>query len=257
MVEFHEWCECKNEVVNGHDLILLFLPDEKFGMACKLVAAIVPSHYASPERIAKILERLGKQKAAAYLREKLPQKPKIRSGDLGEILATQYIDELTAYKALVKRLRWKDHREMSMRGDDVIGIALPDGDAPIKFLKSEVKSRKSMSTNVAQQARQALNDGGGLPSPHALAFVSDRLHETGQNELSDLIALAQLRDGISEKQVEHLFFTFCGNAPDVFLKTDLEDYAGPIRQNVVGLHVTKHQEFIAAVYETVEADHES
>jgi hypothetical protein len=85
------------------------------------------------------------------LREKLPQTPKIRSGDLGEILATQYIDERTAYKAPIKRLRWKDHREMPLRGDDVIGIALPDGNAPIRFLKSEVKSRKSLSTKVVQK----------------------------------------------------------------------------------------------------------
>ncbi len=257
MVNYHEWSERKGEVVNGHDLNLLWLPDEKFGTACKLVAADVPGHYASPERIASILEKLGKHKVAAYLREKLPQTPKIRSGDLGEILATHYIDECTAYKAPIKRLRWKDHREMSMRGDDVIAIALPAVDARIKFLKSEAKSRASLSTNVVQQARQALNDGGGLPSPHALAFISDRLNETGQDDLADVIAFAQLRDGISEEQVQHLFFAFCGNAPDAFLKTDLEDYDGPIRQNAVGLRVKKHQEFIAAVYETVEADHES
>lgn len=46
-------------------------------------------------------------------------------------------------------------------------------------------------------------------------------------------------------------------SPDAFLKTDLEGYKGPIRQNVVGLRVVKYQEFVAAVYETVEADHES
>ncbi len=257
MVSFGELYDLNAEIVNGHDLNLLSLPEENFNTANKLAAAAVPGHYASPERIADFLERLGREKTAAYLREKLPQTPKIRSGDLGEVLATEYIGERTTYMAPIKRLRWKDHREMPMRGDDVIGVALPEDDAPIRFLKSEVKSRASLSTNVVEDARRALNNGSGLPSPHALAFVSDRLHEIGQDDLADLIALAQLRDGISEGQVQHLLFTFSGNAPDAFLKTDLENYGGPIHQTAVGLRVTKHQQFIAAVYETVEADHES
>jgi hypothetical protein len=206
--------------------------------------------------MAAILEKFGKQKAATYLRDKLPQNPKVRSGDLGEILATQYIDECTSYKAPIKRLRWKDHREMAMRGDDVIGIQLPTGTASIKFLKSEVKSRKSLSVEVVEEARLALSSGGGLPSPHALAFVSDRLHETGEDELADLISCAQLNDGISAQQVQHLIFTFCGNQPDALLKTDLENYNGPIQQNAVGLRVAKHQEFISAVYNKLGTRHE-
>lgn len=250
-MKFHEWCESKDEVVNAHNLRLLVLRDGEFDTACKLVGDIIPNHYASPERVASILNKLGKEKAAAYLQEKLPQDPRIRSGDLGEILATQYIDDCTVYKAPIKRLRWKDHREMAMRGDDVIGIALPTKTTSIRFLKTEVKSRKSLSKKVVAEARLVLNSGGGLPSPHALAFVSDRLHETGQDELADLISLAQLKDGISEKQVQHLIFTFCGNKPDAFLKTDLQTYQGSIQQNAVGMYVTKHQEFITAVYKTV------
>ena len=47
----------------------------------------------------------------------------IRSGDLGEIYATEWIDAHSGgYRAPIKRLRWKDHRNMAMRGDDVIGI---------------------------------------------------------------------------------------------------------------------------------------
>ena len=88
-MKFHDWCERENELVNGHNLTLLVLLDRAFDTACKLIADIIPGHYASPERVAAILDKLGKEQAAAYLRQKLPQESKIRSGDLAEILATQ------------------------------------------------------------------------------------------------------------------------------------------------------------------------
>lgn len=251
MVKYSEWCECKTEAVNGHDLNLLLVADENFETACESVAASVPSHYAFEERVVHILNKFGKEKAAAYLREKLPEQPKIRSGDLGEILATQFIDEFTKFNAPINRLRWKDHREMAMRGDDIIGIALNDSDNTIKFLKCEAKSRKSLTTSVVQQARQALNNCGGFPTPHSLAFISDRLYETDQDELADLITQAQLRDGISEEQMQHLTFTFSGNMPDSFLKVDLRVYSGSIPQKAIGLYLKKHQEFISTVYEKV------
>jgi hypothetical protein len=258
LVEFDDWCEVKNaKVAEGRDLSVMSSKDGRVADACKRVAAVVPGHYASPERVAAILQKLGKEKAAAYLRDKLPKAKRIRSGDLGEVLATQYIDECSGYRAPIKRLRWKDHREMSMRGDDVIGVAQADVNPAIKFLKTEVKSRASLSKDAVAEARQALNDNGGMPSPHALAFVSDRLHEAGAEELADLIVLAQLKDGIAHAQVQHLLFTFSGNAPDALLRTDLENYDGPLRQNAVGLRINDHQKFIAAVYEAVETDHES
>jgi hypothetical protein len=223
-----------------------------FKTACNMLAEIAPSHYSSPERIASILDKLGKQKAAAYLRNKLPQSPKIRSGDLGEIIATQYIDECTIYDAPIKKLRWKDHREMSMRGDDIIGVVVNEGNGEIKFLKGEIKSRASLSTGVVEEAREALNNYGGLPSPHSLSFISDRLYEMGQDELAYAIIVAQINDGISDNQVEHLLFAFCGNDPATLLKTDLDNYHGLIRQIAVGLRVNKHQEFIAEVFNTIE-----
>jgi len=244
MVRYSDWCDYSSQVVNGHGLSILLAEDCSFDMACDLIAAIVPSHYVSDERIAGIFEKFGKNRAAAYLREKLPDGAKTRSGDLGEILATEYINSSTEYMTPIKRLRWKDHREMAMRGDDVLGVATDDGNAPIKFLKGESKSRVSFSPSVVQEARQALNNCEGLPTPHALTFIMDRIYETGQEQLADMIALAQLVDGISDRQVEHLMFAFCGNDPRAHLENDLKAYQGSINQNAVGLRVQRHQEFI-------------
>ena len=82
--------------------------------------------------MASTLERLGKPAAAEKLRIKLPQVTKIRSGDIGEILTTDYIDEETVFSVPIKKLRWKDHRNMAMRGDDVIGVLVNQDNQTIK-----------------------------------------------------------------------------------------------------------------------------
>jgi hypothetical protein len=254
MMEFDEWCETMEEVVNGHDLRVLSGFDGHLVHARDRVSAIIPAHYASEEHIAHVLERLGKVAAAEFVRQKLPESKSIRSGDLGEILATEYIAENTSYVVPIKRLRWKDHRNMAMRGDDVIGIELNPENGRLHFLKSEAKSRAALGAGVLADARAALEKDGGLPSPHALAFVSERLMETGNRGLADAIDDAQLKHGIAAADVEHLLFTFSGNDPTALLQTSLQEYVGTIHRYGVGLRIAGHTQFVQDVFEKVMAD---
>ncbi|BAP88730.1 NAD-dependent aldehyde dehydrogenases [Burkholderiales bacterium GJ-E10] len=57
------------------------------------LAETIRSHYDRLERIAEGVERLGYKVAAKVLSEAMPQTPKRRSGDLGEILATELVEE--------------------------------------------------------------------------------------------------------------------------------------------------------------------
>lgn len=254
MIEFDEWCDATVEVVNGHELKVLSGSDDDLADAQDKVAAIIPAHYASEEHIAGVLERLGKAAAAEFVRQKLPESKAIRSGDLGEILATEYIAENTSYGVPIKRLRWKDHRNMAMRGDDVIGIEQIGENGRLKFLKSEAKSRVILAADVVEGARVALDRDGGLPSPHALAFISERLMETGNQALADAIDDSQLKHGIAVADVEHLLFTFSGNDPTQFLQASLQEYGGGIHQQEVGLRVAEHAQFVEEVFEKVMAD---
>lgn len=221
----------------------------------RATAAAVPAHYAVEERIARALSRLGKPAAAQLIIDSLPQTAQIRSGDLGEIYATEWINAHSGYRAPIKRLRWKDHRNMAMRGDDVIGMVLDPATHRLRFLKTEAKSRVDLRTRALAEARTGLDKDGGLPSSHALAFVSARLLELG-NELPlvDAIDDALCRHGIPVDSVKHLLFTFSGNAPQALLTQALQAYPGPIGQWGVGLHVDGHAEFVGAVYAQVIAD---
>ena len=248
---FTDWCEEIEEDIGDHQLTVLTSIAAKLTVGRDAAALIVPTHYASEERVAALLERLGKPAAAKFIRDKIPEGKKIRSGDLGEILATEYVGDSTIYSIPIKRLRWKDHRNMSMRGDDLIAVRIPDDGTPIRFMKGETKSRAALTTAVLSEARSALDRDNGMPSPHALTFVSDRLHEIGEDETADAIDDAQLADGIQPAQVGHLLFVFCGNKPDALMRTNLTAYHGAMSQLYVGLMVSTHQAFIKDVYDKV------
>ena len=249
---FDDWFDITTEVVNGHEYKAINITGDNLESAASDIAQIVPDHYIAPESIARTLERLGKPAAAAKLRAKLPQTKNLRSGDLGEILATEYIDSQTEFDVPIRKLRWHDHREMAMRGDDVIGIMMPNNGPRPHFLKTEAKSRMALGRQVLNEARDALDDDEGRPAPHALAFVADRLREGGNIGLADIIDDAQWKQGISIQQMKHLLFTFTRRNPDNLQKEILEAYDGDIEQHAAGLRVTTHQQFIADVFEGVE-----
>lgn len=123
MAQFNDWCLLVDEPVGNHLRQVITGQSSKLSIGIQATAAVIPGHYASEEQVARALARLGKPAAAALIEGKLPTTKAIRSGDLGEIYATEWIDAHSGgYRAPIKRLRWKDHRNMAMRGDDVIGM---------------------------------------------------------------------------------------------------------------------------------------
>lgn len=252
MVQFTDWCVSVDEAVGNHFRSVMTGQAASLPTGVQATATIVPGHYASEEHVARALARLGKPAAAELIRGKLPTTKAIRSGDLGEIYATEWIDAHSGgYKVPIKRLRWKDHRDMAMRGDDVIGIFQDNQTHRLYFLKTEAKSRVTLTAQVLNDARAALDKDGGLPSAHALSFISARLFELNNLHLADAIDDMQLNHGILPQNVRHLLFTFSGNAPDALLTASLQTYPGHINQWGVGLHVEGHAAFISAVYDRV------
>lgn len=255
MVQFNDWCDSADTTLSNHHIQVLTGRAADATIGIQETAAAIPTHYAAEERIASALARLGKSGAAQMITNLLPQTPQIRSGDLGEIYATEWIDAQSGYRAPIKRLRWKDHRNMAMRGDDVIGMILDPASQRLRFLKTEAKSRIDLRAQTLAEARAGLNKDGGLPSSHALSFISARLMELGINEpLVNAIDDALYRHGIPPESVKHLLFTFSGNSPQELLKQALQAYTGPIGQWGVGLHINEHAAFVGAVYDQVIAN---
>lgn len=251
MTKFKEWCDETETAISSHALRLLVADPAKQPHAVQVIANVIPEFYAAPSRVAGILKKLGKPAAAKFIEEKLPTLLSTKSGDLGEILCNAYVIETTMFKRGIKRLRWKDHRNMSMRGEDVLAFSLDPKAGSLNILKAEVKSRVSMPTAVIEEARAALSSNKELPSPHAISFVADRLDKAGDAELRDALDTAQLKDGIRASQVTHMLFTFSGSDPSNLLKKNLSAYTGTVSQQYVALQVKSHQAFIKAVFDAV------
>ncbi|WP_449101777.1 Hachiman antiphage defense system protein HamA [Pseudomonas veronii] len=215
---------------------------------------VMRSHYDLIENIAEDVNRLGYAGAAKVLGAVLPQGAKSRSGDLGEILAAELVEEKTGFSVPIRRLRYKDGREMALRGDDFIGVAY-DSDDRLWLLKGESKSRKKLGKTTITEARTALNRNHGRCTPDSLLFLANRLLDSNNRDDQDLgrtirdeVGLEALRPN----RIDHMFFTLSGNGVPNALIADLQ--AASINRNhyVVNLHIEDHGEFIAAIYTEVQ-----
>lgn len=219
------------------------------------LAETMRSHYDRLERIADDVARLGYIAAAKILSAEMPQTPTARSGDLGEILATELVEEEIGLSVPVRRLRYKDGRNMALRGDDFIGAGYGTDDDKLWLLKGEAKSNKTLGKTTITKARKVLDRDNGRCTPDSLLFVANRLLESdddGDVELGrairDEVGLNSLRPG----RIDHMLFTVSGNAPPAALKEDLKTASTNRDQYVVNLRIEDHQEFIAEMYKEAE-----
>jgi hypothetical protein len=244
----HRWLSSQTEAVGQHKLLVLSEVDGGRPACLDDLRSAVREHYVSAETLAKRLAALGAPKTAKLLREQLPTGKKARSGDLGEILATEVAEQHLQYQVPIRRLRWKDGREMALRGDDIIGI-VRGKNGKLRFLKGESKSRAALSTVAITEAAVALDKDAGRPSRHSVLFVAARLRDQGKDDLA-----LELEDAVLQSfrstPVEHLLFAFCGNKAQQLLKTHLTSASSTaLRRHAVAVYLDDHGQFIKTIYE--------
>ncbi len=244
---FDHWLSVQQTTVGKH---LLSLLTENYKAREGLIGELremVRSHYVAPEVTARRLAELGAPETAALLKEHLPITKKARSGDLGEVLATEFTEHHLAYVVPVRRLRWKDGRNMALRGDDIVAVKHgPKGQ--LQFLKGESKSRASLTTTVINTASEALDRDRGRPTRHSVLFVAERLREQGKDDLAKELESAVLQ-GFQANLIEHLLFALTGSEPEKFLLGHLKACAKKARRrHAVGVRVKNHGKFIELLF---------
>jgi hypothetical protein len=236
---------CPDRQICSKPSVSVLEPIGKIADLAKEIAPKLKEHYLTDT----ILRKWGRAKLAEYLKKKLPTQKRGKSGDLGEILATEYINaKHTPFSVPINRLRWKDSRELPMRGEDVIGFDFTTN--PIRFLKTEAKSRAVLKAKTLEEARAALEKNGGLPLAHTLGFIMERLYELNEDSKAEMIEEYVTRKLPQLAQVLHLVFTFSGNDPGALLEASAKEARTAIPQYAVGLHVMEHQQLIASAFDS-------
>ena len=252
MALFENWCNSEKEKTARKRYWLFVEKANGRDEICESLAETMRSHYDRLERIADDVERLGYAAAAEILSAELPQTSRARSGDFGEILATELVEEEIGLRVPVRRLRYKDGRNMALRGDDFIGAGYGTDDDKLWLLKGEAKSNKALGKTTITEARKVLNRDNGRCTPDSLLFVANRLLESAEAEdlelgraIRDEVGLNSLQPG----RIDHMLFTVSGNAPPAALKKNLEAASTIRDQYVVNLRIEDHQGFIAEMYD--------
>lgn len=244
---FTPWCDPPHdEFVGKHISRLIVSNDDDAGIDA--VITLLPRIYAKKKNLKRIAKRHGKNGVANLLSDKVPQTQRSRSGDMGEILATAYVQATLGYSTGPSRLIERDHQEWALRGDDVLGARL-NGTA-LELVKVEAKSRAQARKQAITDARDGLRRNGDLASPHSLVQFAERLlkhNEALSDAINDVLQTKGLRPG----HLAHVMFIFAGNHPITHVRDDLNTYKGRVAQTTVTLRVGAHQDFISESYNAV------
>ena len=248
---YGSWCRNRQTIDGIKTLWRLVERGRGREFALDVLPERVVGHYLANDEIAEFLEALEYSEVANCIRELLPTSAKGRSGDLGEILASEFVEEKLGYEVPVRRLRGKDHREMAMRGEDVIGVARDD-ENQLRLLKGEAKSARALSKATVEEARTRLEEDHGRPSAHSLIFVARQLirsEDPESKELGrDILREASSR-AIPKARLAHFLFTLSGNKAKRSIKDDFDAADGTRVQHSVNLRIPDHREFVEAVYD--------
>ena len=250
---YGQWCHSK-KTVDGNK-VLRRLTERKSGRSAVLrrLSDCARDHYISNKEIAEYIDALGFPKAAESVRELLPKTAIGRSSDLGEILAVEFVEENLDFDVPIRKLRYKDHREMPMRGDDLIAVA-HDENKQLKILKGEAKSAQKLSSATVAKARKRLEENYGRPSAHSLTFVARVLMKSADSVRHDLgkdILRETVDKAVPKSRLAHFLFTLCGNRMKAVVREDFIAADGRRPQHSVNLQVENHKKFIGAVYKEV------
>jgi hypothetical protein len=250
---FSDWFTMRKK---GNDDARLWLLREKAGERKKVLNGFcqtVRSHYDSLSNISADINKLGYRKAAKILKERLPTAPRAQSGELGEIMATEFTEDKLGFLVPVKRLRYKDGRNMALRGDDFIGIYVNQQTNDITLLKGESKSYVAINQTVVSKARAVLDRDNGRCTPISLVFVADRLMERSpvEKEIGERLRHEIALKALKPESIYHAFFSLTGNDPEQILADDLNAADKSRTQTVINIRIEDHQLFIEETYKEV------
>lgn len=176
------------------------------------LAEVVFAHHNDPREFRRNLEALGYPEAAKVI-DRRPRDPNVRKGNLGEILASEYLRQCAHYQIPVYRLRYSI-QDSPMPGEDILAFRFgaPDGSGR-ELLVGESKVRDRYASDVVIEAHNQLVNYEHRPRPKSFLLIVHALHEQGQDEEADRVL--RFLDKFAPHQPTrcNLIFLVTGNEP--------------------------------------------
>ena len=161
---FEEWCDNSSAVHSRHHFDVLTEKVNARDVILPELVSVLHDHYDARARFLERAARLDCDRAVEVIRQRLPTTVIERSGDIGEILATEYVNSSLPFVIPINRFQWKDARNTAMRGDDLIEFRLKADGGLDALLKGNSKSRIGLHNNAMAEAVTKLREYDGRPS---------------------------------------------------------------------------------------------
>lgn len=241
---FTDWLELVSSTATGVPLYKERKRGRSAGM--KELSTLLVDHFVGEQTVLKMG---GYTKAAKTILNSLPTTKRTQSGDLGELIATEYVDAQTSFRVPIRKLRWKSDRKMPMHGNDVIALEKGKG-GRVRVLKGESKSAGVVSEATVTNAAEGLDRDEGRPNPSTLAFIAKRLYEADGDTEAKVFEDLQAKGAIAAKNVQHLIFILAGKDPSDLLAAAPKPTKAGIKRMAATVVIPDHGDFIEAVFAT-------
>lgn len=211
-----------------------------------LSQAIV-DHHLHRQLVADRLRDLGHLQTAAVIADELPKSDRTRKGNFGEVIASEHLVQRYGFLMPVFKLRFRDHPNLPMRGEDVIAFVRDAQGAITKVCVGEAKVIVAFAHQTVEKAHERLAYTYH-PHPETLHLIVSILHERGDHAFARDVD--RLRDRLASGAVaqENWIFIITDDAPqDPFVRLESMPQVVP-SLNCVNLRLPDLSAFVTDLF---------
>ena len=228
---FADWCKCED---------ITSIPTKKYrklsdkginrDSLIEQLADYIIIHHISPNKIEQFEKKksiLKKHEFEQYVIERMPfpiKNDKTIKGNFGEIILAEYLKASSSLELLIYKLRFNPNIEQSMKGDDI--LLFNKLDINTKIIMGEAKFRATKSKQALDDIINSLSKNN---LPISLTFVSNRLSELGEHDLSNDVD--DLISKVHSKKLPVIYVGFYHSELEV--STTIETHLNTDNENLV------------------------
>jgi hypothetical protein len=186
------------------------------------IGASIVEHHINRCRISSVLQDLGHAGAAQFFSSELPRSERTRKGNFGEVVASDYLVQRQGYSMPVLKLRFRDHANLPMRGEDIVAFRLNANRQIDAVIVGEAKCLVRYEGRTIEDAHARLSSAFH-PRPLTMSMLSEILYERGDDELASEIDRVSHTLARSSFRREHWLFLINERQPETVFST-LDDF---------------------------------